>query len=201
MNLKEIKKKWKETNETWMGTAIYAAIGIIFALLLNQSLGVYLDTPLPVVTVSSGSMIPTMNIGDIVFIQSKDVYQTGDVIVFSGWKNEPIIHRVVAKITESNVEKLDGFSELDDEKLEGFSSPGRTLYVTRGDNNDRCDQCYGQRPIPQENVFGHSILVIPYLGYVKIIFVNIFGDNFVLGVLFIFSLSLAYSYIKEKEGK
>jgi len=196
--LRQVKKKWSEISDTWVGTAVYAALGIMFAILLNYFLGVFLATSLPVVTVSSGSMVPTMNVGDIVFIQSKEFYDPGDIIVFSGWENVPIIHRVVAKISDSGVEKYGAFNEISPDKLEGLAQKGKILYITRGDANPRCDQCGRHDPIPEANIFGHSIFTIPYLGWVKIAFVNMFGDNLFLGIAIIFGISLLYSYIKGK---
>lgn len=196
-----LRKKWDELNSGWTGTLIYSVLGILVAFLLNSSLGVVLGTPLPVVTVSSGSMVPTLNIGDIVFIRAYEAYEPGQIIVFNGWRKEPIIHRVVARIaSDGEIEKWGGF-DMPQESLQKLSLAGQTVYVTKGDHNSGCDQCFGSQPnaaIGQQDVYGASLLVIPYLGWVKILFVMMFGDNFLLGLAFVFAAILLYSYAKEQ---
>lgn len=188
------KKEWDDLNRGWKGTAIYSVLGIIFALFIQLGLGYINSTSLPVVTVSSESMVPALNVGDIVFIQGKATYAPGDIIVFRGWREDPIIHRIVAKIEGGEIERLAGFS-APDERLSRLAVPARTVYITKGDHNPSYDQDYGNPPIAQQSVFGSGFFVIPYLGWVKILFVRVFGNNIALGIAMVFSILLMYSYI------
>lgn len=64
----------------------------------------------------SGSMIPTINIGDVVIIQDTDKIQVNDIIAFRK-ESIVIVHRV---IKEMNVN-------------------GKVMYQTKGDNNNIAD--------------------------------------------------------------
>lgn len=78
--------------------------------------------------------------------------QLGDVVVFSADSlPEPIIHRVV---------RVDGSLK------------------TKGDHN--CGSSSFEENIPDEKLIGKAFLKVPYLGWVKIIFVKIVG--FIIGL-------------------
>jgi len=92
------------------------------------------------------------NKGDIIVLKKSDSISVGDVIVFSGNSNNPIIHRVVKKWND-----------------------GETYYQTKGDNNANSFSALGETEISEDNIIGKAVFKIPYLGYVKIIFTEIFG--------------------------
>ncbi len=79
--------------------------------------------------------------------------RVGDVLVFQGDKPQPIIHRIVKIWKEGD----------------------KTFYQTKGDhnrdsvNNGRFDES----KISQERVYGKGVLRLPYLGWLKIIFVEV----------------------------
>jgi len=106
-----------------------------------------LKTPYPMGAVSSSSMWPTLEKGDLAFIRGieKEEIKAGDIVVYR-LGGEFIIHRVV---------------RLRDETL-----------VTRGDANPRSDQ-----PIGYDKVIGRVVMIkdnplrIPYLGKITA-FVN-----------------------------
>lgn len=106
-------------------------------------------------TVLSGSMEPTLSPGDVVIVNevpTRDI-ERGDVITFGGdATTPPTTHRVV-DITESS---------------------GERAFATKGDNNENVDIA----PTPASNVrgkvmelpftipvAGHSLFVIPFIGY------------------------------------
>ena len=70
--------------------------------------------------------------------------EVGDVIVFKGNGPNPIIHRIV--------------------NIKQNSQPG---YTTKGDNNS------AQDPSQATEVIGKAVLRIPFLGYIKIWFVDL----------------------------
>ncbi|WP_407414023.1 signal peptidase I [Methanobrevibacter sp.] len=105
--------------------------------------------------VVSGSMEPVFYRGDIVAIQKADLLgihefdpkdvQVGDIVVYNAkWFNQPVIHRII-NITEIN---------------------GTTMYVIKGDNNQRPDPYYVTSNQIQARVltFGDNPVVIPWIG-------------------------------------
>ncbi|MBI2667122.1 hypothetical protein HYX13_05925 [Candidatus Woesearchaeota archaeon] len=92
--------------------------------------------------------------GDVIILwRANSNVHLGDILVFQGDKPQPIIHRVV-KITEEN--------------------SGKRYYQTKGDHNsESIDSGVGEMHITQERVYGKGVLRIPYLGWVKIGFVEV----------------------------
>lgn len=163
----------------WKGAVVYAALGIVIALLLNQTLGFALSTDMPVVAVVSGSMqhdnaevthykwlednlgynrsyidswpIPNgFNIGDMPVVQGSSEYKVGDVIVYSiPEQNVPIIHRII-KINDD------------------------VTYQTKGDNNH--GQNLYEFSIRKEQTHGKIIFIIPKLGYFKVVVSKVIGE-------------------------
>ena len=177
--LRELKEILTEGKLGWI---TYIVLGILMALLVNHALSVFLSTEIPLVTVKRDSMRPTMNPGDIVFIRGRDSYEPGDIVVFSGWIDTPIIHRIVARVDLSGeepiIDRWQDFDELDDETLierGRETDPHETVYyVTKGDNNPKCDQCSTGEPlVTEDEIYGRSILRIPYLGWVKLTFTEL----------------------------
>ncbi|MEK6907064.1 MAG: signal peptidase I [Nanoarchaeota archaeon] len=98
------------------------------------------------------------NKGDIIFLKGADNIKKGNVIVFRGNSQNPIIHRVV------NIEN--------------------NYYQTKGDNYKTNCQSYpqlGETKIMKENIVGKALFKLPYLGWLKIGFtelINVFrGGN------------------------
>ena len=158
----------------------YVYLGIIAALLLNRALGLgfLLNTDLPVVAVVSDSMThdslveknhyefleknlgysreevdswPIKNgflKGDVLVVRGvpEEDLKVGEVVVFDiEGQNTPIVHRIV-KIENGNL-------------------------ITKGDHNPSYDpDRWGKTKI-----HGEAIFVIPYLGWPKLLFTEIFG--------------------------
>ena len=140
-------------------------------------------------------------------ILSKKGIMPGDVILFTYKKtpdqpgNEPLLHRVVAKIEIRNGSvasisgALDCFTPQDfqDEFVQYIKrcQEGRPLcpygkfpsgndynmYLTKGDNNGITDQCNALivPPITDENVIAKAYLRIPLLGWLKIFIEPLFN--------------------------
>ena len=93
------------------------------------------------------------NKGDIIVLygsKSKDINR-GDVIVFQSNSHYPIIHRVVDK----------------------WKDEEEWFLKTKGDNNGDSYDSLGETEISEERVIGKSIFKVPYLGWIKIFFVEI----------------------------
>ncbi len=125
-------------------TLVYIISGIILAFGLNQGLAVALSTELPIVAVESNSMVPTFQKGDILILQGipQEQLQVDDIIVFSPPNQDtPIVHRII-KIN------ADG------------------TFQTKGDANN--GQLPYEKQIHYSQIKGKEILIIPYLGWIKI---------------------------------
>jgi len=83
------------------------------------------------------------NKGDIVFVVGAKNIKVGDVIIFNGGTNYPIIHRIV-----------------------NIDENGRI--TTKGDNNS--DSLPQEKSFSKELVLGKAVFRIPYLGWIKLIF-------------------------------
>ena len=93
------------------------------------------------------------NKGDLILIVGKppEKIKVGDVIVFMADHPEPIIHRVIKKVYNSNVNQY--------------------YFQTKGDHNTR--SLYSEMQISKDDILGVGVFRIPYLGYVKLWFVGL----------------------------
>lgn len=92
------------------------------------------------------------NKGDVIILWRAKNVEKGDVLVFQGDRPQPIIHRVVKTWMEDN----------------------QKFYQTKGDHNrDSIASGLSETKIGQQRVYGKGIIRIPYLGWVKLIFVQI----------------------------
>lgn len=187
-----LKKLWhflwhEDSLLSWIVNLILAFVLVKFVI--YPGVGFLLGTSYPIVAVVSGSMehqgqsfdkwwegaswykeqgmtkeqfsqLPFrngFNKGDIMVLQGIEpkAIKVGDVVVYESSRHtNPIIHRVV-KITENN---------------------GEYSFTTKGDNNPAPD-----RDIVSEEQFqrtGKAVLRIPFLGWIKIGFVQLFGGLF-----------------------
>jgi len=90
--------------------------------------------------VLSGSMEPTINIGDIVIAHRQINYFKNDTITFYGPENRVVTHRITA-IEETN---------------------GNTTILTKGDANRSIDS----DTIVPNKIIGKVIFIVPKLGFV-----------------------------------
>ncbi|MFQ5815257.1 MAG: signal peptidase I [Candidatus Hydrothermarchaeaceae archaeon] len=146
------KKEIKET-------IIYVFVGLVLATVINQGLGFALETSRPVMAVVSGSMEPTFYRGDLVVVNgiyAEDI-EVGDIIVYDNpYRGIPVVHRVIEiKETEDGLE-----------------------FYTKGDNiktNYLSDQQSGiAPPIRQRWIRGKVVLVIPKLGWLRVMLTEIY---------------------------
>ena len=92
------------------------------------------------------------NTGDIMVLQGPTKVRVGDVIVFSvQGQAEPIIHRVIKIQEHEDVQ----------------------YYTTKGDHN--CISSPFEQDIHENRLLGKALQRIPFLGWLKIIFVKLIG--------------------------
>lgn len=145
--IRELKSLY---NNKIVGTILLLLIVLAGNFILQGVLTLVLKTDRPLYTPITGSMSPTLNIGDLLIVQGgitgESVYAangTGDIIVFrspSSLNGLPWVHRAINKI-EAN---------------------GKWYIETKGDANSNVDPF----PVPEENIIGKVIFSIPMLGYV-----------------------------------
>lgn len=122
-------------------------VSVTFLVIFIGS-NVIFGTTNPFYVVSSKSMTPVLNVGDVIIVQkniSFDKIKTGDIIAFvnPGEHNEIIVHRVVQMLTQDPLQMR-----------------------TKGDAN--YDSIPGvDMPITENEYVGKVMYVIPHLGYVK----------------------------------
>jgi len=91
--------------------------------------------------------------GNVIVLFGEDPaeIEVGDVIVFQRKSPVPIIHRVVHK----------------------WEKDGEWHFKTKGDHNQDVFYAIGEQEIPEEDVAGKAVLRVPFVGYVKIVFVEL----------------------------
>jgi len=103
---------------------------------------------------SSFSFKNGFNKGDIMFLLGKDAEKimVGDVIVFRSSRKDPIIHRVVKK-----------------------TQNGEISFQTKGDSNEASikNNKLDETELSSEDIIGKAVFRVPFLGYIKIWFVEI----------------------------
>ena len=107
-------------------------VGVI--LVIWFALGIF---PIKPIGVATGSMKPTINVGDLMIIQkcSANDVKVDDIIEYVR-KNYSVIHRVIDK----------------------YQVDGETFFITKGDNNDTADS----EPVRESQLKGKAIARIPY---------------------------------------
>lgn len=134
-----------------------------------------MSTESPIMVVPSTSMVPTLNVGDIVIVKGVDpnTITVGTIIIFrSPAGSIDIIHRVVGIVKE-----------------------GGTLYFqTKGDHNPGPDPW--SPGVPQENVKGVLVTRIPYIGYVTL---TLQGPLGIILIVFLIFLMVIFEYFDSKK--
>ena len=125
----------------WIVTTVVAVAIIWF------SVGLF---PIHPALVGSGSMRPTMDVGDVVIIAKvpADVVNQGDIIQFRKEEKITVMHRVV-EIQETE---------------------GAKSFITKGDASDEPDT----DPVISENVVGKAVFNIPKIGWMAIVVKSFF---------------------------
>lgn len=191
-------------------------IVIVFAVVLSIGAALFAvsGTWPAMVAVESESMVPNLNVNDLVFVVEENRYggfmtaveaqqagitvfgDYGDVIIYrpNGITGvTPIIHRAVTWINASAAEQA-GFT----------GEAAHAGYITKGDNNEAYDQDaifpnYGRmQPVKEEWIVGKSLFVIPVIGFVPL---HIFESAIVVILIIIILEIVSRKLKKDKETK
>jgi signal peptidase len=177
-----LKQLWK--NE-YFQTVASVALVVIIVFGFWFGIQVALSTPYPALAVASGSMLPTLNVGDLIIVQGTPPnqinasYMTGDIIVFWSPSNpdELIVHRAVKSEKMGNV----------------------YYFTTRGDNNGG-DDPWGR--FDESRLVGKVVGRIPCVGNFSL-FTQSLGNSYLLVVLIIIIavIFLTFPFTSENEDK
>ncbi len=182
---KNLKKKQEQEGKKERASKkkiIIATFLILFSFfgsfLIYFIMQIALDTSTPMVVVISGSMEPTINKGDLLFLRGMDPEHIkernseheGDIIVYDasglweGAPEDPIVHRVIDK----------------------FKKDGKWYFITKGDANKAKDE----EPVPGHRILGVVVGRIPYVGWIKIMLTEF---SLFIPILIILSVPLVVS--------
>ena len=159
---------------------VVVLIAILFAVTLGSvgALRIALHTDSPLMVVSSGSMIPTLNVGDIIVVRGTDpsTVTVGTIIIFHSPYDysTPIVHRVIA---------------IDDQG-------GQEFFQTKGDNNAVAD---GWR-VPTANLIGIYVMKVPYIGLLSLELRGPLGWILIV-LLVMLIIAMEYDESKKSQGK
>jgi len=130
----------------------------------------------PLMVVSSGSMVPVLNVGDIIIVRGVDpqTVTVGTIIIFhSPYEYDmPIVHRVVAVLNEG----------------------GSLFFQTKGDHNGIQD---GWK-VPAANLMGVYVMKIPYVGLISL---ELRGPLGVTLIILLVALIILVEYSESKSPK
>jgi signal peptidase len=182
-----LKKRNRDVKEA-VELVVLVAIVVGAVLGVDLALQAAMRTSIPIVVVDSGSMEPTLNVGDVCIIQNvaPDQYavgdhfnHTGDVIVFdaSPWISEPVIHRIVDRRYDN--------------------ATGHYSFLTEGDHNSYTDP-WGW--VDSTKVYGKVISVIPWIGNI-FLFLRGGGVWLVIPILTILIVVMIVKPASEMEKK
>ncbi|MCX6821501.1 MAG: signal peptidase I [Candidatus Aenigmarchaeota archaeon] len=165
----------KKNNE-YVETVVYIILGIVAAYLLNYGLGLLLGTKLPVVAVVSESMThdSTTQIKHYQFLQNnfnyskeqidswpiKNGFLKGDALVIMGVPEKDL------KIGDVIVYDISGQNTPIVHRIVKFENGQIT---TKGDHNPAFD------PWKPVKIYGKAVLVIPFLGWPKLLLTQFLG--------------------------
>jgi len=160
------------TSKLWSRSVLEALV-LLFLVLIVLSiptmLKIALGTPIPLATVESSSMVPTLNIGDVVIIigvNPEDI-KVGDIIVYNKVSLIPSEKSAVLPLKTPIIHRVIGIVKVKD----------KVFFITKGDANIAKDSWY----VPQEGVLGKAIMIngyplrIPYVGYFSLFIHNLIG--------------------------
>ena len=165
-------------------------LGGVFAFWFGLRLG--LRTDFPLLAVASGSMRPTLNVGDLIIVQGFSIFNDinavpapdGTIVVFHKPSNpdELIVHRAISKVDNN----------------------GTWYFQTKGDNNNTPDFWNGDGTssgwVSQRLLVGKVVGLVPWIGNVPL-FIRTPSGLLLIILLFLVILFIEYVPVLSKKAK
>lgn len=105
-------------------------IGTIFIKVNTKSL-LFKIFDFSILTISSGSMEPEIQIGEAIIIKREDTYEIGDIITYSVKNTYLVTHRIVGKEEENYITKGDNNNSNDNGKLIQENIEGKVIHHSK----------------------------------------------------------------------
>lgn len=209
-NEESVLQRFLKSDEPVFSYARDAAWIVIVVGLVALLLFLFSGTWPAVVAVESESMVPNMNIGDLVFVAAPDKY--GDLMTWNesiesgyGKFNEyPDLggNRVYGDVIIYKPNGQDSIHPIIHRALMWYDDGNYSGYITKGDNNPAPDQMGGIsgigiiEPVKPEWVIGKAVFSIPYVGYAPLHIVE-----FAIIIIILMVIHELYLNSKEKKTK
>lgn len=131
-----MKKIWNWISGVLVGVVVLLAVALVGVRLIG----------LQPFTVLSGSMVPTYEVGSLIYVKSVDYKElkVGDPITYMLSENTVVTHRIIEVLVDEE-------------------DPNTIRYFTQGDANAAPDGV----SVHYKNIIGKPVFSIPYLGYVS----------------------------------
>jgi signal peptidase len=159
----------------WFQAVIILAIMVSVVGLGWFGLTQFMGLSSPLMVVSSGSMVPTLNVGDVILVKKTPASSivVGDIIVFHySLYGEDVVHRVI------DIKNVDS----------------KIVFITHGDNNP----IHSNEYVPEDSLIGKVVGVLPYVGNV-ILFLRTPSGFAVVGLIIV--LLIIWYIVGEKKPK
>ena len=172
-------------------TAIMLAVAVVGFILFWYGLRAAFRTDHPLMAVATGSMRPTLEVGDLIIVQGglngseinaalKDADPPGDIIVFPGERvgmpGELIVHRAINKTQDAN---------------------GLWRFKTQGDANRVADP----RDVKETEIVGKLVGRVPLLGWPNLFLQTFQGKLLIIVLLGILIIIEFVPFPKREKAK
>lgn len=144
---------------------LFITVALLLAFGLYTTIGLALGTEVPVVAVTSPSMEPELQRGDLVLIRGEpfEDIEVGNIVIYeSEYMEVPIIHRTIDRTDDTIETKGDN----NNHQVTACVRPDGTYAMT--------DQCPNgelvnlEQDISEEQVLGTAFFRIPAVGHLKL---------------------------------
>lgn len=199
-------QKIKNLRKNGLITTLFLLLLVLLAnFVIQGALTLILKTSTPLHTPISGSMVPTLNIGDLLIIQGGMTGASvnahlgnGDIIIFHDprdYNGIPIVHRAIDKYQVGDTWYIITKGDHNGRSINDYEygADDWSSYFPRGGN-------YSKAGVPENYIIGKVIFWIPYLGYILRAFdetaINLGIFAITLRQFLIIILLLAFVYLE-----
>ncbi len=104
---------------------------VMFYIKLNSKSPLFKIFDISILTISTGSMEPEIQIGEAVVIKGQATYEIGDIITYNVENLYLVTHRIVEKEGEDYITKGDNNNIKDKEKVSKESIEGKVIHHSK----------------------------------------------------------------------